>query len=95
MFSTLSILPRCGLLPAHIRTRIEHIGFLTSITVRDSALPFLDEVRCKELDFKDLLPNVKCIEYNVQALHVAADERMAVEEWFQKAGDVELRPHII
>lgn len=104
MFSMLSILSRCNYLPAHIRSKIQHVRLLTSVTVTAGAIRFMDQMRYRGLGLIDLLPNAKSIDYDVQASHVAADERMrsfrpgpswteVVEQWFQKAGDVELRRH--
>lgn len=101
MFSCLAILPRCTVLPDHVRARIHHISFLESITVESSAQPFLDEVLPKGIQLRDLLPNVKSIKYNVQADEITMDEFLevngphfssygVVQQWFENAGEIEL-----
>lgn len=79
---------------------------LESVTVENSAQPFLEEVLPKGLELRNILPNVKSIEYTVQASEITLDEFMeingphfssygVVQQWFRNAGDVELRRRVV
>ncbi|KAH7408311.1 hypothetical protein DE146DRAFT_370234 [Phaeosphaeria sp. MPI-PUGE-AT-0046c] len=74
MFSSLSVLPGCKTLPANLRTKIQYVRFHASVTVTGGTVRFMDTLRERGVGLRDLLPNVKCIEYNVAAGDLDAEE---------------------
>lgn len=68
-------------------------------------LPFTLGEIANDVSLKEIFPNIKCIAYSVKNSHIKLDDHGTwlwgpanldrLEEWVRKAGDVELRRHIV
>lgn len=102
-FYSLNGLADVNALPAQLRAVVQQVRLQWRVSDVDSSARFLRETRRQGVVLRDLLPNVKCIEYDIHHWEIRDYEstiggwsvKERLEEWFKMSGEVELRAHIV